>query len=631
MGEILRKAPFARIFLFIASGILFSHYLPIPLNYFWVLSFAALLWLLLIWSYYKLKTFFYDLLWGGLAAIFMFNFGILLGLRSAPLTDLPTFEKPVVFFAVVKNSEIKETGVARYIAQLIRIENDPIISKEIGVRLVVQGDSVLKPGTLIACRGNLRLIENSGEIGETDYKSWANRKGIYYTAKIPLSNVRVIDIQPVNILYRIRDRIKDFIYAVYEKYRIPKHELAVLSALTIGDKTLLDTGLRTSFSTAGLMHVLAVSGLHVGIIYLIVLFLLRPLDRFPSGKIFRVVVSIIILFFYAFLTGLSASVLRASVMFSFLVFGEAMGKRYTSVNSLFASAVILLFYDPLIIFDIGFQLSYLAVFSIFLFYEPINSWFYFENRFADKIWSLCALALAAQLGTTPISLYYFNQFPTYFLVGNLLIVPLVGVVIQLAIILLALSFFDPFANIVAWILKFLLHIIVTYSNAITSMPFSKIENIFFDRFILVLLYIFLGAVYSFYVNPKPRYLIQSSMIVFFLVLYSFLLNFTVVNQRREIFATRETSPTLIFVDKNTFSTINIDTTINVAEIARRVSSHYGQPMTHLGHFSPKTSQSVWIFGQERVLFAPNDKRNHEISKDSLTLGCFRRGEVVRFK
>ena len=167
-------------------------------------------------------------------------------------------------------------------------------------------------------------------------------------------------------------------------------------------------------------------------------------------------------------------------MFSFLVVGEASGRRYLGQNSLFASAFFLMIFNPNIIFELGFQLSYLAVFGIFQFHKPIYNLFCFKNKLLDKIWSLSALSISAQLATTPVSLLYFNQFPLYFLLGNIVIVPLVGVIIQGAILFMALSFYAPLAKIVAWCVNLMLKFMTGTTELIAKLPYSQITGIYID-------------------------------------------------------------------------------------------------------------------------------------------------------
>ena len=171
------------------------------------------------------------------------------------------------------------------------------------------------------------------------------------------------------------------------------------------------------------MHVLAVSGLHVGIIFFILNFLLTPLNR--NKRLLKIKLFLLVgaLWFYAFLTGLSPSVMRSCTMFSFIVVGENLNKRTNIYNTLAASAFLLMLINPLIIFGAGFQLSYIAVISIVFFQPRLAALVAVKNRILKYVWDLFTVSVAVQIGTAPISIFYFHQFPVYFWLSNFIVIP----------------------------------------------------------------------------------------------------------------------------------------------------------------------------------------------------------------
>lgn len=177
------------------------------------------------------------------------------------------------------------------------------------------------------------------------------------------------------------------------------------------------------FTKTGVIHVLAVSGLHVGIIYLFLSWILK-LKRNQVNAAWKIILLIFILFLYAMITGFSPSVSRAVLMFSFMRIGELFGKKVHTLNALAFSAFIILIYNPTELFQLGFQLSYFAVLSIVIFYPAIYGLLFFKNTILDKLWSLTAVTLAAQIGTFPWALYVFHQFPVYFILSNWVTIPL---------------------------------------------------------------------------------------------------------------------------------------------------------------------------------------------------------------
>lgn len=264
---------------------------------------------------------------------------------------------------------------------------------------------------------------------------------------------------------------------VYERFVEGHRERAIVNAFVIGVTEGIDDELKHAYAAGGAMHALAVSGIHVSILYGVLLFLLQPLAKRRAGPWSIAVISLLVLWMFAFITGLSPSVLRAVTMFSFVAIARPIGRTTSIINTLAASAFFLLLYDPYLILSAGFQLSYLAVFGIVLLYRPIyNLW---EHRWAwsDWIWQVTCVSLAAQLSTLPVTLYYFHQFPIYFLLSNLFVVPGSAIVLLGGILLLLIS---PIPFLAPWLGK-LLGLLVYVLNEglflVERLPSSLIEPI----------------------------------------------------------------------------------------------------------------------------------------------------------
>jgi len=175
---------------------------------------------------------------------------------------------------------------------------------------------------------------------------------------------------------------------------------------------------------AGAMHILCVSGLHVGIIYLVISFFLGFLNNTRFNNILKAILLLLTVWAYAIITGLSPSVQRASLMLSVFIIGNLLNRARDTYNTLAISALILLIIDPYLLFNVGFQLSYAAVIGIVTFHQPIYKLLYFKNTIIDKIWSITVLSFAAQMATFPIATYYFHFFPPWFWLTNLFTFPL---------------------------------------------------------------------------------------------------------------------------------------------------------------------------------------------------------------
>ncbi len=270
---------------------------------------------------------------------------------------------------------------------------------------------------------------------------------------------------------------RENLLSLFEKYGIRGDEYAVLSALVLGKTDDVDDEIMAAYSSAGAIHVLAVSGLHVGLIYVILAPPLRWAFPGKKKKFIKTLLPAIILWFYAGLTGFSPSVLRAAVTFSFFIVADNYSKDKNIYNTICASAFFLLLWNPFFLFEVGFQLSYLAVIAIVALQPKIQSLVYFKNKWIEKIWQLTSVSLAAQLLTFPLALLYFHQFPNYFLFSNLLLVPLSTVILYTAIAFVALSWWSFPAAILAWLSSKLTALMNGIANFFDKLPYSLTDKI----------------------------------------------------------------------------------------------------------------------------------------------------------
>lgn len=278
---------------------------------------------------------------------------------------------------------------------------------------------------------------------EFDYGKYLVRKGELGTIFAPSAQCKKVGSASVKELKGADEEMKSVIVNFYRSLKLPSEEVALLSALTLGERRELTTERTSLFTDAGVSHLLALSGLHVGVIFFIVACLFRTLFRkFPHQKIITYLMSTLSMWFFAYLTGFSPSVVRSVLMFSILGAGKLNRYQSDGFNQLFATAFIMLVVNPMWLYDVGFQLSFIAVFSLLL---GRFAYHYLEqkNRIVRYILSLLWTSLVAQLGTLPLILYYFGQFPTYFLLANLLIIPLITFALFLAVIALLCSFVFP--------------------------------------------------------------------------------------------------------------------------------------------------------------------------------------------
>jgi competence protein ComEC len=292
----------------------------------------------------------------------------------------------------------------------------------------------LQYGDRILLNKPLQRIQNMGNPGSFNYERYAAFQQLFHNAFVKTTDYVVLSDKAPNTFWQWIYRTKAHVLSVLRKHIATKDERGIAEALLIGYKEDLDKDLVQAYSNTGVVHIIAISGLHLGIIYMLLLGLFNRLPMVNKSKWIKALGILAGLWFFALITGASAS-----VMFSFMVLGEQAGKKSSMYNALAVSATLLLVYNPYLLWDVGFQLSYLAVVGIVAFQKPIYNWWYIQNKWADKVWKLTAVSLAAQLLTFPVCIYYFHQFPMLFLVANLIAVPLSSLILLAELLLVALA------------------------------------------------------------------------------------------------------------------------------------------------------------------------------------------------
>lgn len=326
-----------------------------------------------------------------------------------------------------------------------------------------------------------------------DNQRYMRRRGIYYTGFVREGAWKCFGNSPANRLKALAQKARCRLAGVYVSAGMSGDELDILKAILLGDDDTLDPELRVSYASAGVSHILCVSGMHVGVIFMIINFLLKPLDLFHTSRIVKTVLVMQIIWLYAHITGLAPSVTRSATMFTFVALGQLL-RRHTNVfHSLFASAFILLVINPLLLFEVGFQLSYLAVSGIVLFQPKLSALYQCRTKVGNYFWELLTVSIAAQLGTSPISIYYFAQFPNYFMLSNLSVIALSFVVIITGVALLPISFIPLIANWLSWLLTWEIRIMNRIIVFIERLPHSVTENIDYHIMQVILLYGVIGC------------------------------------------------------------------------------------------------------------------------------------------
>lgn len=333
----------------------------------------------------------------------------------------------------------------------------------------------LLPGDILKISCTPLEIFNRGNPCEFDYRFYMENQGIRYMA---FANEKDIKVHIVTAKRSFRYKaliIRQKIIEMYKNRGITGGNLALVAAMTVGEKSLLDQDQKDIFIRAGVMHIMAVSGLHAVVLSMFVFNLLFFLKR--RYNVLRIIVALVILWAFAFVTGMTPSVMRATLMFSFIQAGNLMKRPANSMNSVLASAFVLIIINPSVIFDAGFLLSYSAVIFIIAFYKALYLKFHFKSRITDWIWQSTAVTTVAQAGTLALTIMLFNRFPVYFLLTNLIIVPLSSMVIIAGSIVPVLYPVVFMSRFIARVLNYITGFTEYLTRQAAVLPGSSIDQI----------------------------------------------------------------------------------------------------------------------------------------------------------
>lgn len=386
-------------------------------------------------------------------------------------------------------------------------------------------DSIIRfllPGDFLRIRCTPKPIVNRGNPHEFDYKFYMENHGIKYYCFAGADDIIHYSRPDHRKLKHRALIIREKIIGMYKDRGISGDRLALVAAITLGQKNMLDQEQKQIFIKAGVMHIMAVSGLHAVILSLFIFNVLF----FMKGKlnVLRAVITILLLWAFAFVTGLTPSVLRATLMFSFLQTGKLMKRNVNSINSVLASAFILILIRPSVIFDAGFLLSYSAVIFIICFYRDFYLKLVFKTWMGDRIWQSAAVTILAQAGTLPLTVTLFNRFPTWFILTNIIIVPLssfliiVGCLVPLTYPIKFIS--QPLASL----LNYLTGLTELLTEKATTLPFSTIENIGMVPIETIFLFFVIFMFMQFFMNRKTFPLRYPFYVLLILVLAGTLRN-----------------------------------------------------------------------------------------------------------
>jgi len=524
----LSRVPFVGFVVCFISGILADEYI-IPYSNYNNLVFAlftAMVGASSFYFYFKKA----DLYFGISLSVFLVMSGALASsLKNTTLKcDLAALSntKYSAYEAVVKSLPEKRVKSIRLEASTTRIRfGDKWVDRSVRILISIPSNaaSIPRPGNYIVVNGNLDRPNKALNPEEFDYQRYLWNKGIVWTDYLPEDSYQILVSKTTSFspgLYSIE--ISEWADRVFRDNIKNDRSYGLIKAMLLGRRDDLRSDQVDDYTTSGTVHILSVSGMHVAIIFLVISAALGWMKRWKFGKFAYLASVILMLSFYALVTGLPPSVQRATLMCIVFVIAETFNRKQSAMNTLAISALLILVVDPHALYDVGFQLSFLAMSGIFLLYQPIEIIWKPANPLLKYVWQITAMSFAAQLATFPLSLYYFHQFPFYFWLVNPFVIFFTNFLLPAAMVLLlvSLSNFSWLQDIVNWWVDASAYLTNISVSIPKLLPGYLIENLYLDKMEVTLLYVFLFTVW--YGYHKQEYLIlkRSAAIACLFVSYS---------------------------------------------------------------------------------------------------------------
>ena len=526
-----KKAPFVRLLLPFIAGIIIQWQFQLPVN----ISILSIICFALSYSLFFLFPLFiqfkFQWLQGLILHLLIVSFGLLL-----------TWQNDIRHSSSWFGHYYKDSDYL-----IVRID-EPLVAKAKSdkangyVEAVIHGDSViacrgklllyfakdsgapkLQYGDMILLHKNLQQIKNSGNPGAFNYQQYAAFQSTFSNVFLKRSDWIKLDEKDINYFTRFIFLARNKVLSILQKYIPPgKDGLGLAEALLIGYTNDLDKDLVQAYSNTGVVHIIAISGMHLALIYALLVIVFANIPLIKKSKLVQVALILSCLWIFSILTGAAASVVRSAVMFTFIAIGKNFSKTSSTYNTLAAAAFVMLCYNPYFLWDVGFQLSFLAVISIIIFQTSIYNWLFIKNKYLNMVWKLIAISLAAQILTFPICIYYFHQFPNFFLITNLVAVPLSTVILYAEIALVALSWFSYPAILVGKIVDILIAGMNKYIIWVSKLPYALWDKIPSSILSTCLLYLVVIGLSIWLLNKNK---IGFSMALFALLGFTILIGF----------------------------------------------------------------------------------------------------------
>ena len=486
----------------------------------------------------------------------------------------------------------------RYFAKVTSINSSKTQGK---ILLNVQKDSankVLNVDDKIFVTHSFDLVKGPTNPYQFNYKDYLKKLQVFH--QINIKNKEYLLLENDNrSLKGMAFSIRTFINGALDRFNFKGDELAIINALLLGQRQEISNDLLSTYQNAGVVHILAVSGLHVGIILIILTFLLNPLNNLKHGVIIKLIITVFLLWCFALIAGLSASIIRAVTMFTAIAISLTANQKISTYKALIISVFVLLMFNPFYLFNVGFQLSYLAVFFILWIQPMLYKIWKPKLKIIDYFWQLLTVSVAAQVGVLPLSIYYFHQFPGLFFIANLIIIPFLGIILGLGILVIVFALLNILPDILASFYRYIisaLNLVVEWIAAKESFLF---QNIYFSELTVLFYFLIIISLFKFLEIKKFKYL-KFSLFAAILFQLNLIVEKYYDHSTNEFIIFNKTRETIIGIRKGNDLQLNhtLDTVIINNE--NIVKSYLTGSKSKL-NFTVKNIDNVYSFNNKNIL------------------------------
>ena len=511
--------PLAKITIGFVLGLLFAYYVNFPIQVVFILLVLSLIILGLLYYFTKSKSSIYF----GIVTYFLsFIVGISNQVihidyfqKNNYIHNSTLFEKPNLINLTIREKLKSSSYSDRYIAIINRVDKKIQTGRII---LNIYKDStnhVLEIGSSLLIKGTLTKNKSPNNPNQFDYSKYLQNKQIYAQLYSDIEEIKIETKIKKDIWY-YSSKLRTRIIRNLEKNNFNKTELNVAVALIMGQQQEISPDIIRDYQYAGAVHILSVSGLHIGFILLFVTFILKPIPNTRRGSLIKLIIILLSLSSFGIIAGLAPSVVRSVTMFSFVAIGSHLRRSVNIYHTLLISILLILLVEPSFLFDVGFQLSYIALFFIIWLQPLLSSIWNPKTKLSKYIWDILTVSFAAQIGTLPISIYYFHQFPGLFFVTNLIIIPLLSIIMVLGVVVMILAAFNIIPVFISQLLEWSIYYLNKIINTIASFEQFIIKDIPLHFYLLLTSYLLLFTIIIWFKKPNfnKLALVLISIIIF---------------------------------------------------------------------------------------------------------------------